>query len=63
MGQPGNKIKIDLPEKEAIAGLFKVKPAPQMPRHTQAAKKRNSPKRPILVKDKNQKKAGRRERA
>ena len=32
MGQPGNKIKIDLPEKEALAGLLKVKPTADMPK-------------------------------
>ena len=45
MGQPGNKIKIDLPEKEALAGLFKVKPTADMPRRTQASRKKPKTKK------------------
>jgi hypothetical protein len=43
MGQPGNKIRIELPEKEALAGLLRVKPTADMPKRKKAkppAKKR-----------------------
>jgi hypothetical protein len=47
MGQPGNKFRIELPEKDALAGLLKVKPKADMPRHTQQAAKKpkKGPKR------------------
>ena len=32
MGRPGNKIRIPLPEKEALSLLLKVKPSADMPR-------------------------------
>jgi len=32
MGKPGNKIRIPLPEKEAINLLLQVKPTADMPR-------------------------------
>jgi hypothetical protein len=36
MGQPGNKFRIELPEKEALAGLLKVKPTADMPKRPKA---------------------------
>jgi len=42
MGQPGNKIRIDLPEKEALAGLLKVKPTADMPRRTKKKRQRTT---------------------
>jgi hypothetical protein len=32
VGKPGNKIRIPLPEKEALSLLLKVKPTVDMPR-------------------------------
>jgi hypothetical protein len=32
MAKPGNKIRIPLPENEALSLLLKVKPTPDMPR-------------------------------
>jgi hypothetical protein len=43
MGKPGNKIRIPLPENEALSLLLKVKPTADMPRqgtHPPKAKKR-----------------------
>jgi hypothetical protein len=39
MSKPGNKIRIPLPEKQAIGLLLKVKPTADMPRQTAKAKK------------------------
>lgn len=44
MPKPGNKIRIPLPEKEALPLLLKVKPTADMPRqgaHPPKAKKRS----------------------
>jgi hypothetical protein len=46
MGQPGNKFRIELDEKEALAGLLKVKPTKDMPKRPTKKKidiKKNSP--------------------
>lgn len=40
MGQPGNKFRIELPEKEALAGLLKVKPTADMPKRKKRAAKK-----------------------
>jgi hypothetical protein len=39
MGQPGNKFRIELPEKEALAGLLNVKPTASMPKRPKAKPK------------------------
>lgn len=47
MPKPGNKIRIPLPEKEALSLLLKVKPTADMPRqgaHPSKAKKRKQSK-------------------
>ena len=46
MPKPGNKIRIPLPEKEALSLLLKVKPTADMPRHTQSEKKGKAAKKP-----------------
>ena len=43
MGQPGNKFRIELPEKAALAGLLKVKPKPGMPKRESKAKATSKP--------------------
>ena len=43
MGQPGNKFRIELPEKEALAGLLKVKPTADMPKRESKAKAARKP--------------------
>ena len=40
MPKPGNKIRIPLPEKQALAGLLAVKPTADMPRRKPAKKKK-----------------------
>ena len=45
MGRPGDKVKIPLPEKQALAGLLQVKPTPDMPKRPKTAKKRKTAKK------------------
>jgi hypothetical protein len=44
MSRPGNKIRIPLPEKDALSLLLKVKPTADMPRQGNPPKKRKPSK-------------------